>query len=106
MRSTAFHAFAVAAAAAGALAATSADAAPPADLVDLVGVYAIPGENELKQRGYAQVRSTASGGVRSTFWSKGRSCLQVSVANSRFIALDQVDYDAGCAAPPPRRPAR
>ena len=102
MNFTGLKALALAAAAA---AATAAGAAPPADLGDLVGVYAIPGQNQLKQRGYARVRSGQSGVVRSTFWSKGGACVEVSVANSRFVALDQVDYDKGCAQPT-KRPAK
>jgi hypothetical protein len=84
-------------AASAVLAASSADAAPPADLADLVGVYAIPGQNMLKERGYARVRASGSGVVRSTFWSKDRACVAVSVANSRIVALDPADYDSSCA---------
>jgi hypothetical protein len=59
----------------------------------------------LKQRGYVRVRAAESGVVRSTFWKKGEACIEVSVANSRIVALDQVDYDSGCAKPakPPAR---
>lgn len=105
MNSASFKASAAAAAACAGLAATGAFAAPPADLTDLVGVYAIRGQNELKQRGYAQVRSTTSGGVRASYWSKGSSCVEVSVGNSRFISLEPVDYEARCAKAPAKPPA-
>lgn len=103
MKCVALRAFAFAASAM--LAAPAAEAAPPADLADLVGVYAIPGQSKLKERGYARVRASESGVVRSTFWRKDRACVEVSVANSRIVALDQVDYDSGCA-PPAKRPPR
>jgi hypothetical protein len=102
MKCVALKAFVLAASAV--LAASSADAAPPADLADLVGVYAIPGQNMLKERGYARVRASGSGVVRSTFWSKDRACVAVSVANSRIVALDQVDYDSRCAPAAKRSP--
>jgi len=100
MKSAAFKAFIVLAAAA---AATAADAVPPAELADLVGVYAIPGQTKLRERGYTRVRARAGGVVRSTYWSNGQACVEVSVANSRFVALDQVDYDSRCAQPAKRQ---
>jgi len=103
MKCAALKAFALAAAA-SALTAPAADAAPPAELAELVGVYAIPGQSMLKQRGYTRVRAGESGIVRSTFWSKGESCVEVSIANSRIVALDQVDYDSGCGQPAKRPP--
>lgn len=103
MKCAAFKALALAAAALMP-AATPADAAPPTDPSDLVGVYAIPGQNKLKERGYTRVRASESGVVRSTFWSrdKDRACIKVSIANSRIVALDPVDYDSNCAAPAKR----